>query len=195
MSLANLEMCLSYGWHADEARYRRILGKCDLSNDRIQDATSQLEAAVDIFRVGDYLSELANTLPDLADCYRRDGLLDQAELHCTDSIVTLAGPRQLLPALARSLAVRAAVRADRYRATRRGEDLAAARDDATHCVRIATKIRRLPWLELLGYAAHAAIDDEAGVDNGWRARADHLYAQLIRDDPPVDLSGRPSTRR
>ncbi len=178
IGMDNLLICQSNGWNADKARYHRLLARCDLVDGKIKNAVTHLELAVHIFRSGEYLVELAETLPDLAECYRRSGELDQAERCCTEAIATLASPRELLPSLARGLAVRAMIRTERYIHTAYESDLAAARDDATHCMRIATKIKRLPWLELSGLTAHTFIDTALRADNGWRGLRDRLSARL-----------------
>jgi tetratricopeptide (TPR) repeat protein len=187
IGIENLQICQSYDWNADKARYHRLLARCDLSVGNIKDAVVHLELAMHIFRSGEYLFELAETLPDLAEYHRRVGELDQAERCCTEAIATLASPRELLPTLARGLAARAMVKTDLYTHTGHESDLAAARDDAIHCMRIATKIKRLPWMELCGLEASTFIDAASGADNGWRRLRDRQSARLIGKDHCIEL--------
>ena len=73
-------------------------------------AGEHLAAAATCFRDGDYLTELATTLADLAEHAQASGDLDAADRHATEAI-TIAAPRGLVPAQAAALAAQAQIRA------------------------------------------------------------------------------------
>jgi hypothetical protein len=87
----------------------------------------------------------------------------------------------------RALAARARTRGDRHAATGDDDLLAKARDDADHALRLATRTRRLPWVELDALQAHSYLDHLTGHDHSWGVRADILSATLI----PADLDPDP----
>jgi len=158
----------------------------DLAEGDLRSAEPRLDNAVTTFRDGEFLVELAMTLPDLAEQRRLTGDLDTAEHLCTET-VNIAGPRQLVTSHAQALAVRARVRADRL-VTSGATDLGnRARDDADHALRLSTMIRHLPWQELSALDAHAYIDIAEKVDRGWSRKADELRSRLnppgLRADP------------
>ena len=93
------------------ARCDRVLGRLALAAGDTAAAGGHLAAAAAVFRDGDYLTELAATLPDLAEYARVSGDLDAAERHATEAI-TIAAPRGLVPAHCAALAARARIRAD-----------------------------------------------------------------------------------
>lgn len=70
-------------------------------------AGKHLEAAAACFRDGDFLTDLATVLTDLADYAQATGDLDAAERHAAGAI-TIAAPRGLVPAQSAALAARAA---------------------------------------------------------------------------------------
>jgi hypothetical protein len=167
------------GWNDDVARCERLLAQLDLqAGGQAQAVGGRLDAAARTFLDGDYLVEWAATLPDLAEHARRTGDLDHAEALCARAIA-FAGPRGLVPVHTRALAVRAMVRADRHPDGGDPGHLARARDDADHALRLATRVRHLPWAELDALAAHAHIDAAEGGDHGWQARVDTLRATLV----------------
>jgi tetratricopeptide (TPR) repeat protein len=176
------------GWNDAVACCDRLLARIDLLADGPgQAAGGRLAAAARTFRDGEVLGEWAATLPDLAEHARRSGDLDRAEALCAQAVAA-AGPRGLVPAHAKALAVRAAARADRYSGGATGR-LARARDDAEHALRLATRVRHLPWVELDALAAHARIDTVEGRDRGWRARSEALHSALV----PPGLDSDPLT--
>lgn len=181
----NREICNSNGWHSDRALCDRELGRCDLIEGDLDSAGRRLQAAVGVLRDGELLVEWAATLPDLAEHRRRTGQLDDAERICTEAI-TAAGPRGLVPTHAQALATRALVRGDRFDKTGDRNQLDQARDDAEHALRLATRTRRLPWQELDACLAHAHLDHLEGQDQGWRARAEKLRAELVPPDLDPD---------
>jgi hypothetical protein len=111
--------------------------------------------------------------------------LDEAERLCTEAIAT-GGPRGLVPSHAHALAVRARVRGDRHERDGDPASLARGRDDADHALRLATRTRRLPWVELDAHDAHGHLDRIAGADHGWERRAAALRATLVPDRLPPD---------
>ena len=137
---------------------------------------SVLAAAAGSFRDGDYLTELATTLADLAEHARAAGDLDAADRHATEAI-TIAAARGLVPAQAAALAARARIRADQ--ATAGDPDLLhQGRDAADAALRLATR-HQLAWHELDALRAHAALDQAEGTDHGWAAKARSLHVRLV----------------
>jgi len=178
---AGLEASANAGWNNGVARWERVFACCDLADGHLSDAEPRLRRAASTFRDGDMILELAETLVVLAEQRRRAGSLDEAD-HVCDEAISIAGPRELVPIHASALAARARIRADRGSAG----DLLRARDDADHALRLATKVRQLPWQELDALDGHAHIDRVTGADNGWAARAATLRATLIPDDLDPD---------
>ena len=172
----NIDICRRYGWNADVARCDRVLGRLALAAGDTAAAGGHLAAAAAVFRDGDYLTELAATLPDLAEHARVSGDLDGAERHATEAI-TIAAPRGLVPAQCAALAARARICATR--ATAGDPDLLySGRDAADAAVRLAVR-HQLAWCELDALRAHALLDQAEGTDRGWAAKADALHARLV----------------
>ncbi len=178
VTIENLRICESQGWNADIGRCSRVLGRCDIAGRKLDAASANLERAIAVFRDGDYLLEMADTLPDVAECHRLSGDLDEGERICTEVIIALAGPRELIPALAAALSVRGLIRTDRYAAGREPLDLERARDDANHCFRLATKVGHLPWLELSALEVYSAIEAASGSGYEWHSRLHGQYKRL-----------------
>jgi hypothetical protein len=180
----NRLICERNRWNHGIARCDRLLARCDLIEGDLHSAEYRLDNAAATFRDGDFLVELAMTLPDIAEQRRLVGDLSNAERICTETI-NLAGPRQLVPSHARALSIRARVRADSVMDVE--GTLLRARDDAEHAMRLATMIRHLPWQELDALEAHAYIDTVEKHDHGWSERARTLRARLspseLRSDP------------
>jgi tetratricopeptide (TPR) repeat protein len=172
------ETARTFGWNDDIARTGRLLARCDLATDDLGRVEHHLAPAVAIFRDGDYLTDWADALPDLAEYQRRIGDALEAEQTCSLAVAT-AGPRGLVPTHARALATRARARADLRTRTGDPNHLAKARDDADHALRLTTRTRRLPWGELDALDAHAYLDRIAGRDYGWQQKAEALRAVLI----------------
>jgi tetratricopeptide (TPR) repeat protein len=181
----NRAICRKNRWNHGTARCDRVLARCDLAEGDLRNAGYRLENAAATFREGDFLVELAMTLPDIAEHRRRAGDLSNAELLCNEAI-NLAGPRQLVPSHARALAIRARIRADRIINTNGTLLRDRARDDADHAMRLSTMIRRLPWQELDALEAHASIDAAEGRDQGWSQRASMLRERLNPDELLID---------
>ena len=170
------------GSRLDRARSLRLLARCDLASnpDRIntKHARNRLQNAVNIFRDGGYLLEVADTLPDLATCSRLSGELDEAEQICAEAIA-IARPREQVPAHSRALSCRAACRRDRFMRSARLDDLEAARDDADAARRLAGTHTYLPWHELSAAEVLAEIDELVGSDHGFRDMSELLRTTLI----------------
>ncbi|MES1171141.1 MAG: SIR2 family protein [Actinomycetota bacterium] len=173
------------GRRADTARWERALARCDLEDDAMADAGDRLATALDVFRDGDYLVEWAMTLPYVAEHRRRTGDIEAAE-RLVASTLAFAGPRALVLSHSRALAVRAHARCDRGVEQSDDAEIARARDDADHALRLATRARRLPWLELEAVEAHASLDETLGEDNGWTKHAHGLRAYLVPDSLDPD---------
>ena len=181
----NAEICRSYGWNEDVAQCDRLLGRLALAARDTATATARLASAAECFRDGDFLTELADTLPDLADCVQATGDLGAADRHATEAI-TIAAVRGLVPVDCAALAARARIRA--AQATGSGSDpglLFQGRDAADAALRLAAR-HHLPWQELDALRAHAALDQVEGIDRGWAAKADALYARLVPPDLDPD---------
>ena len=72
----NIDICRRYGWNDDVARCDRVLGRLALAAGDTAAAGGHLAAAAAVFRDGDYLTELAATLADLAEHARVSGDLE-----------------------------------------------------------------------------------------------------------------------
>jgi tetratricopeptide (TPR) repeat protein len=178
LNTRNTAISRGHGWNANLARCERVLGLLALAAGHTATATGQLAAAAEAFRDGDYLTELAAALPDLADCARAAGDLAAADQHATEAI-TLAAPRGLVPAHAAALAARARIHAAHATASGDAGSLFRGRDAADAALRLATHRHLLPWHELDALRAHTDLDHAEGIDRGWAARADVLYARLV----------------
>jgi tetratricopeptide (TPR) repeat protein len=185
----NRSICLESGWNDDVARCDRLLGCCELASGHFEAAGLRLEHAVEAFREGDHVVDLVATLPELAEQVRGVRRLADAERLCTETIGT-AGPRGLVPSHARALTVRGHIRADRGRAGDDRNHLERARDDADLAIRLATRVRRLPWHEYQACRLQAHLDHLDGRDAGWARRAAELGAVLV----PRDLDANPLAR-
>lgn len=172
----NADISREYGWNSNLARCEQILGGLTLAAGDTATARAHLATAVAAFREGEFLTEFAEALPDLAACARAAGDLEAAERHLAEAI-TIAAPRSLIPAHASALAGRARLRAAQA-TTGNTNALAQGRDDADAARRLAVR-HHLPWHELDALTAHAALDDAEGTSHGWAAQADTLHAQLV----------------
>jgi hypothetical protein len=174
----NADICRRNGWNDDLARCDRMLGRLALAAGDTAAAGEHLTAAAAVFRDGDYLTELADTLPGLADHARAAGDLTAAERYAAEAI-TIAAPRGLVPAHCAALAARARIRATQAATTTPDPDpLHQGRDAADAALRLATR-HQLPWHELDALHAHTALDHAECTDHGWAAQADTLHARLV----------------
>ena len=177
LTKANATISHRNGWNVDVARCGRTLGRLALADGDTATASEHLAAAGAVFRDGDYLIELATTLPDLAEHARASGDLDGAERHAAEAIA-IATPRGMVPALSAALAARARIRASQATTTTDPDALYQGRDAADAALRLATR-HRLAWHELGALSAHAVLDAAEGIDHGWGARAGALRARLV----------------
>jgi tetratricopeptide (TPR) repeat protein len=177
LTARNAEISHQYGWNDTLARCERVRGVLALAAGDTATATGHLAAAATAFRDGDYLTELAATLPTLADCARATGDLDAAGRHATEAI-TLAAARGLVPAQCAALAARARLHATHATATPAPDPVYQGRDAADAALRLATR-HHLPWAELDVLRAHAALDHAEGTGQGWASKADALHARLV----------------
>jgi len=176
LTLRNIAISRKNRWNEDVARSDRAMGRLALAARDTAAAGGHLVAAAAVFRDGDYLTEIAPALADLAEHARVSGDLDVAERHATEAIA-IAAPRGLVPAHCAALAARARIRATR--ATTGYPDLLySGRDAADAAARLAAR-HQLPWCELDALRAHALLDQAEGIDRGWAARVDALYARLV----------------
>ena len=173
----NVQIAADYGWNTDTIRCDRVLGRLALGAGDTDTATALLAAAVGRFRDGDYLTDLADTLPSLADCDLANGDLEAADRHATEAI-TIAAPRGLIPAHCVALAARARIRAAQATAASASGLLFQGRDAADAALRLAAR-HHLLWHELDALRAHAALDQAEGTDHGWAGQADALHARLV----------------
>jgi hypothetical protein len=181
----NHAISISNGWNDALARCDLLLARCDLTDGDLDSAGHRLYNATTIFRGGDYLVDLAATLPDLSEYQRRMGDLDGGEQLCVESI-SLAGSRQLVPSHAHALCARARIRTDRYTATGDPDHVERARDDAEHALRLSTTSSRLPWIELEAMRVQAILDNQTQRDNGWDSKADQLQEALMSEGLSAD---------
>jgi len=171
----NANLSRENGWNADLARCDQILGGLALATGDTATADTRLTAAVAAFRDGDYLTELAESLTNLAACAQATGDLGTAQRHLAEAI-TIAAPRALIPAHATALASRARLRAAQV-TTGNTDALAQGRDDADAARRLAVR-HHLPWHELDALTAHATLDQAEGISHGWAAQGRQLHDQL-----------------
>ncbi|MFF5292609.1 SIR2 family NAD-dependent protein deacylase [Paractinoplanes globisporus] len=172
----NGAVCARNSWNSDLARCDWLLGSLDLEVGDSAAARERLAAAAFVFRGGDYLVDLAKTLPVLADCARLDGDLEAAERHVHEAL-SISGPRKLVLVQAAALTVRAHIHADRAAAGDRAQ-LESGRDAADAALRLAVG-HRLAWHQLDALDAHAQLDTIASTDRGWATKATALRARLI----------------
>ncbi len=177
---ANRRISAEQGWNENVARCDRVLARLDLTAaaDTVDggDAARAREAAVsavEVFRAGEYLVELAETLPVLAAAALADGD-PAAALVAAGEAITLAGPRHLPGPHAAALVARGRVHAH---AGQTGK----ARDDADAALRIARR-HGLAWPELDAVDLHADLDSADGVHpSRWAAEAAGLRRRLVPD--------------
>ena len=84
----------------------------------------------------------------------------------------------MIPAHCAALAARARIRAAQATATANPDLLLQGRDAADASLHLAAR-HLLPWHELDALRGHTALDQAAGVDQGWAAKADALHARLV----------------
>jgi hypothetical protein len=173
----NAAICHENGWGDNLARCDRMLGRLALAAGDTTAAGEHMAAAAAVFRDGDYLTELAVTLADVAEHARASGDADAAGRHATEAI-TIAAPRGLVPAQAAALTARAWIRADQAAAAADPDLLFQGRDAADAALRLASR-HQLAWHELDALRAHAALDRAEGTDRSWAARAKTLRARLV----------------
>jgi tetratricopeptide (TPR) repeat protein len=177
LTTRNAEICRANGWNDDLARCDRVLGRLSLAVGDTAAAGEHLEAAVACLRSGDLLTDLAIILTDLADHARATGDFDAAERHVTEAIA-IAAPRGLVPAQSAALAARARTYAAQSAAATDPGLLYQGRDAAEAALRLAVR-HHLAWHELDALRAHALLDQAEGINRGWAAKADALYARLV----------------
>ena len=179
----NLAISARNGWNDDVARCDRLLARLDLTAGDPTTAMSRAAAAAATFRDGDFLVELAATLPVLADSARVAGDLDAAARHVAEAL-SITGPRGLLPTQAAALAMRARTFADQV-AAGNPDQLERGRDAADAALRIAAH-HQLAWQELDALDAHAHLDQAEGIDHGWVQQASALRVRLVPHDLDPD---------
>ena len=196
LTARNVEISREQGWNEDVARCDRMLGRLALAAGDTVAAGEHLAAAAACFRDGDYLTELAVTLADLAEHARVSGDLDAADRYAAEAI-TIAAPRGLVPAQSAALAARARIRAAQA-APADPDLLLQGRDAADAALRLATR-HQLDWHELDALRAHAALDQAEHADHGWAAKARTLHARLVPPgldpDPLATVEGLAGRRK
>jgi tetratricopeptide (TPR) repeat protein len=181
----NAEISQGYRWTVDTARCDLLLGILTLAEGGTAVAGEHLDAAATAFRDGDYLTELAMTMVNLARHALAAGDLKAAE-HCATEAITIAAPRGLVPTQSAALAVRARIRASQALGTANRDQLFQGRDAADAALRLATR-HHLAWQELDALRAHATLDRAEGTESGWAGRAGDLHTRLV----PADLDPDP----
>ena len=193
----NRQVSTDHGWTGNLARCDRVLARLSLTSGNPGEAVTRAAAATAVFRDGEFLLELAQTLPVLADATRVAGDLDAAHRHATEAI-DLAGPRGIVPAHAAALAARARVHtaraAGQTHPARRDDNLGRARDDADAARTIGIR-HGLAWQELDALDVYTDLDRLAGTDTPAAASATALRARFIPPgldpDPLATIERRP----
>ncbi len=176
LTARNIDICRPDGRNLIVAMCDRVLGRLALAAGDTMAASERLITATVVFRDGDSLTELAATLPDLAEYARVSGDLDGAEGYAAEALA-IAAPRGLVPAQCAALAARARIYATRATAGTPNL-LYSGRDAADAALRLAAR-HQLAWNELDALRAHALLDQAEGTDRGWAAKADALHARLV----------------
>jgi hypothetical protein len=156
-----------------------MLGRIALLAGETAVSGKHLEAAVSVFRDGDFQTELAITLADQADQARAAGDLDEAGRHVAEAI-SIAAPRGLVPAQSAALSAKARICASRAIISVNPDLIHQGRDAADAARRLAVS-HNLYWNELDAVRAHAALDQAEGIDRGSAAEAQALRARLVPD--------------
>jgi hypothetical protein len=182
----NYTISLADKRNAAIARCRVLFARLMLTAGKVLPARDEILSAVDIFRSGDYLVELSEALTVAAEVARRNSDLDNGDTHVAEAL-EIAGPRMLTPAHCAALAARARIAASRFISGGESVYLHRGRDAADAALRLARGPDPLPWLELEALRAHEYLDIAAGIDLGWRDRANDLQQRLV----PVDLDPDP----
>ena len=153
-----------------------MLGRLALAAGDTAAAGKHLAAAAGCFRDGDYLTELADTLADLADharaavTWRRRTPRGRGDHHRRPA---RPGARPLR----RAGRPRPDPRQPGHPTANPGPHLQ-GRDAADAALRLAAR-HQLAWHELDALRAHAALDHAEGTDRGWASQADALRARLV----------------
>ena len=171
------------------ARCDRMLGRLALAAGDTAAAGEHLAAAAGCFRDGDYLTELAVTLADLAEHARVSGDLDAADRYAAEAI-TIAAPRGLVPAQSAALAARARIRAAQATAAADPDLLLQGRDAADAALRLATR-HQLDWHEL----GRAARPRRPRPGRGHRPRVGRQSQRPARPAGPARPGPRPAGHR
>ncbi|HET9656705.1 MAG TPA: SIR2 family protein [Kineosporiaceae bacterium] len=185
----NHTICTREGWNEDVACCERTLAVLDLADHRPDAALAHARAAADTFRNGDYLTELADTLPVLATAALAAGDSDSAFAAANEAL-ELAAPRSLILAHAAALTARARTRlhhATTHPMSPAGSDqpdrdvlVGQARDDADTAHRLAAR-HGLAWHQHAALTVLADLDRAQGVDHGRATQAATLHTQLVPD--------------
>jgi SIR2-like domain len=173
----NAEICRQNGWNEDVARCERTLGRVALFAGDTEAGLGHLQAAAAVFRDGGYLTDLTETITDLAGYALATGDLRTADRHATEAI-TIAAPRLMVYIHADGLAVRACICAARFTASGAAGLLSQGRDAADAALRLATR-HGLAWQELAALRAHADLDRAEHASHGWAAQAETLHTRLV----------------
>jgi hypothetical protein len=178
LTTANLTICHRNGWNDDATRCRVMLARLDLADQAFDTAGQHVEAALRIFRDGDYLLDMAEALTVSADHARHTGEFDRAADHLAEAL-TLTAPRHLTPTHTAGLTARALLAADRHAATGDPRHLFEGRDAADAALRLATGAYPLPWQQLAALRAHAHLDHATHTHYGWAGKAEQLLRRLV----------------
>ncbi|HET9656703.1 MAG TPA: hypothetical protein VFP72_15220, partial [Kineosporiaceae bacterium] len=196
----NHTICTRNGWNDDVARCERILAVLDLADHHPDTALAHARIAADTFRDGDYLTELADTLPVLAAAALAAGDPDSAYAAANEAL-DLAAPRSLIPAHAAALTARARTRLHHATTHPTGPDpvlLGQARDDAETAHRLAAH-HGLPWQQHAALTVLADLDHIQGTDHGHATQATTLHTRLVPDglapDPLTTIASQVTIER
>ena len=174
----NLQLATEHGWKDDLARYARLEAQIEIRTGNPEHALKAVSDAARLFRDGDYLMELVETLPVLASTHLALGDFTAA-MNAANEAIDIARPRRIKPALADALVVRAEVCVERFRTGRRKpRSIQSARDDVNSALRIA-KEHGLRWKELRALVLNASMDDMEGLSDSWSPQVESLREILL----------------
>ncbi len=181
--LADLRICESHGWNADQARGHFILGWSALVEGKLEDAEAELCQAEAIMQRGHLLYWLArlHVIAGELALAHKDA---ETVLHRAAEALTLAAPRGMMLVHADALVLRGRA----WMLRDQPEDVARALDDAEEALRLARECG-YAWAErdalFLAAAARATLAESyqvAGkVVSATRARASYLSARAEAD--------------
>ncbi|WP_197281318.1 MULTISPECIES: SIR2 family protein [unclassified Mycobacterium] len=176
----------------DVARCSVLMARLDLAEGDLISAADHLSAAVQTFRDGDVMIELADALTAAADHARQTGDLVLANDHVTEALA-IAAAGGLIPIQVAAQTMRAHIAVNSFAASPDPKHLHFGRDAADMALHLSTGAHSLPWHELGALRARALLDEAEGVNDGWDTRAEQLENKLIPEGLDPDPIGDQTT--